>query len=105
MLFHQMAVDIHHSGAGTSAAGFRAGVPSINLTYSIDQIVWGVRAFKLGVGPQPILQKRRTTEALASTICPALKPQILAAASKLGEKIRRERGAENAAEIINQCWE
>jgi sterol 3beta-glucosyltransferase len=104
-LFPRMAAVVHHGGAGTTAAGFRAGVPSVILPYGNDQFAWGLRAFELGVGPKPVPQKRLSAEALASAITTALQPQILAAAGTLGEKIRGEHGAENAADFIDRCWE
>ncbi len=104
-LFPQMAAVVHHGGAGTTAAGFRAGVPSIILPYGNDQFAWGLRAYELGAGPKPVPQKRLTAEALSSAITAALKPQALAAAEALGEKIRKEHGAEIAAEIISRCME
>jgi len=104
-LFPQMAAVVHHGGAGTTAAGFRAGVPSIILPYGNDQFAWGLRAYELGVGPKPVPQKRLTAEALSGAITAALKPQVLAAADALGEKIRKESGAEIAAEIISRCME
>jgi len=104
-LFPRMAAVVHHGGAGTTAAGFRAGVPSIILPYGNDQFAWGLRAFELGVGPRPVPQKRLTTEALSGAITAALRPQVLTAAGALGEKIRGEHGAENAVEIISRCWE
>ncbi len=102
-LFPQMAAVVHHGGAGTTAAGFRAGVPSIILPYGNDQFAWGLRAYELGVGPRPVAQKRLTAEALSGAITAALKPQVLAAAGVLGEKICGEHGAEVAAEIISHC--
>jgi sterol 3beta-glucosyltransferase len=104
-LFPRMAAVIHHGGAGTTAAGFRAGVPSIILPYGNDQFAWGLRVHELGVGPKPVPQKRLTAEALSSAITAALRPQVQAAAGALGERIRMERGAENAVEIISRCWE
>lgn len=104
-LFPRMAAVVHHGGAGTTAAGFRAGIPSIILPYGNDQFAWGLRAFELGVGPRPISQKRLTADALSAAITSAFQPKVVEAASALGEKIRHERGAENAAEIIRHCWE
>jgi sterol 3beta-glucosyltransferase len=103
-LFPQMAAVIHHGGAGTTAEGFSAGIPSIILPYGNDQFAWGLRAFELGVGPRPVPQKHLTSEALSNAITAALKPQVLTAARLLGENIRQERGSENAVEIISQCW-
>ena len=53
-LFPQMAAVTHHGGAGTTGAGFRAGVPSIITPFFADQPFWADRAFALGVGPEPI---------------------------------------------------
>ena len=104
-LFPRMAAVVHHGGAGTTAAGFRAGVPSIILPFGNDQFAWGLRAFELGVGPRPVSQKRLTAEALSGAITAALKPQVLAAANALGEKIRQERGVETAVEVIGRSWD
>jgi sterol 3beta-glucosyltransferase len=104
-LFPRMAAVVHHGGAGTTAAGFRAGVPSIILPYGNDQFAWGQRAFELGVGPRPVSQKRLTAAALSGAITAALQSPILEAAGTLGEKIRSERGAENAAAVIDRCWD
>ncbi len=104
-LFPRMAAVVHHGGAGTTAAGFRAGVPSVILPYGNDQFAWGLRAFELGVGPKPVSQKRLSVEALAGAITTAIQPQIREAARTLGEKIRGEHGAENAVDFINRCWE
>ena len=43
-LFEHVAAVCHHGGAGTSAAGFRAGVPSIIIPFSNDQFAWAHRA-------------------------------------------------------------
>jgi sterol 3beta-glucosyltransferase len=104
-LFPRMAAVVHHGGAGTTAAGFRAGVPSIILPYGNDQFAWGLRAFELGVGSKPLSQKKLTAEALSAAITAALRPPVLSAAAALGEKIRGERGAETAAAIIGQAFE
>ncbi|MEI6423486.1 MAG: nucleotide disphospho-sugar-binding domain-containing protein [Lentisphaerota bacterium] len=36
-LFPRMAAVCHHGGAGTSAAGFQAGVPSVIVPFALDQ--------------------------------------------------------------------
>ena len=41
---------VHHGGAGTTAASFRAGIPTLVLWTGVDQRVWGVQAKRLGVG-------------------------------------------------------
>ncbi len=101
-LFPRMAAVVHHGGAGTTAAGLRAGVPSVILPFGNDQFAWGLRIYELGVGPRPISQKNLTVENLSSAILAALAPQVQSAASELGTKIRSERGAEKAAQIISE---
>ncbi|MFN8418241.1 MAG: hypothetical protein U0528_03190 [Anaerolineae bacterium] len=49
-----MAAVVHHGGAGTTAAGLRAGVPSIIVPFFGDQPFWGQRTAALGVGTAPI---------------------------------------------------
>ena len=43
-LFPRMAAVVHHGGAGTTAAGLRAGVPSIIVPFFADQPFWGRQA-------------------------------------------------------------
>jgi UDP:flavonoid glycosyltransferase YjiC (YdhE family) len=63
-----MTAVVHHGGAGTTAAGLRAGVPSVIVPFFGDQPFWGARAQALGVGPAPLLQKTLTVEALTQAI-------------------------------------
>ncbi|MEM8558775.1 MAG: glycosyltransferase, partial [Bacteroidota bacterium] len=48
-LFPRMAVVVHHGGAGTTAAGLRAGRPSVICPFFVDQPFWGRRVHALGV--------------------------------------------------------
>ncbi len=99
-LFPRMAAVVHHGGAGTTAEGLRAGVPSIIIPHANDQYAWGRRVHELGVGPKAIRRKHLTAENLAETIRVALTDDIKYKADDLGKKIRAERGAENAAKVI-----
>jgi sterol 3beta-glucosyltransferase len=102
-LFPRMAAVIHHGGAGTTAAGLRAGVPGIIIPSGNDQFAWGRLVHKLGVGARPIPRKDLTAEKLSTAIEFALAPEIKAAAAELGVKIRSETGAETAAQAIMNC--
>jgi sterol 3beta-glucosyltransferase len=99
-LFPRMAAVVHHGGAGTSAAGFRAGVPSIIVPFALDQHGWAHRAHQLGVGPEPVPAKLLTAERLADAIRVGTSPEIVAKARRLGEAIASERGARDAAMVI-----
>jgi sterol 3beta-glucosyltransferase len=101
-LFPKMAAVIHHGGAATTAAGLRAGIPTIIIPHGNDQFAWGRRVFELGVGAKPIPRKTLTAERLSEAIQFALSEKVVNAAHELGYKIQGERGAENAARIISQ---
>jgi hypothetical protein len=63
-LFPRVAAVVHHGGAGTTAAGLRAGVPTIIIPFFGDQGFWGQRVADLGVGTAPIPRKQLTAERL-----------------------------------------
>ncbi|MDJ0588568.1 MAG: glycosyltransferase [Pleurocapsa sp. MO_226.B13] len=100
-LFPKMAAVIHHGGAGTTAAGLSAGKPTIIIPHAADQPAWGRRVYELGVGSKPIFKTELTAERLAGAIAFALEPQVVAKASKLGEKLRKEDGVDRAVRIID----
>jgi sterol 3beta-glucosyltransferase len=56
-LFPQMAAVVHHGGAATTAAGFRAGVPTVVCPFFGDQPFWGKLVAALGVGSEPVPRK------------------------------------------------
>lgn len=102
-LFPQMAAVVHHGGAGTTAAGLRAGVPSIIIPFFGDQPFWGQRVAELGVGPQPIPRKRVTPEQLAQAVTQAVtEPGMRQRAADLGARIRAEDGVGQAVALIDQ---
>jgi UDP:flavonoid glycosyltransferase YjiC (YdhE family) len=100
-LFPQMAAVVHHGGSGKTAAGLRAGVPSIIVPFTGDQPFWGQRVYALGVGPKPIPQKRLSTERLAEAITIATTDVAMKhQAAVLGQHIRAEDCVKRAVEII-----
>lgn len=103
-LFPKMAAVVHHGGAGTTAAGLRAGVPSILVPTRGDQPFWGKRLYELGVGTQPIPRKKLNADDLAGAIKTAVSdPQIKQKAAKLGETIRSEDGVSVAVDAV-KMW-
>jgi len=99
-LFQRVAVVCHHGGAGTTAAGFKAGVPSVIIPFSNDQFAWAHRAFHLGVGSKPIYRKSLTASKLAEAIEFTLKDNIINNSIELSKKMATENGAEDCAKII-----
>ena len=100
-LFPRMAAVVHHGGAGTTAAGLRAGKPSIICPFFADQPFWGKRVTTLGVGPQPIPQHRLTADTLAQAIRIATEHQPMRErAFILGSRIQAEDGIRVVTEHI-----
>lgn len=102
-LFPYMAAVVHHGGAGTTAAGLRAGVPSIITPFLLDQYSWADCVVKSGVGLRPADSKRLTAEKLAEAIHTTVTDSALRArASAFGERIRAESGVAHAVEVIER---
>jgi sterol 3beta-glucosyltransferase len=100
-LFPRVAAVVHHGGAGTTAAGLRAGVPSIVIPFFGDQLFWGQRVEALGVGTAPIPRKQLTVELLAKAIHRAVTDRVMhQRATNLGMKIQAEDGIANAIRAI-----
>jgi sterol 3beta-glucosyltransferase len=100
-LFPRMAAVVHHGGAGTTAAGLRAGVPSIVVPFFGDQLFWGQRVEKLGVGTAPIPRKKLTVDNLARAIDRAVTDRVMCQQSaSLGAKIQSEDGIAIAVSVI-----
>lgn len=100
-LFPRMAAVVHHGGAGTTAEGFHAGVPTLICPYFGDQPGWARLSVDLGVGARPIKRSRLTVSRLAAglrevTGTPALRDN----AHALAERLAKEDGVTNAVSVI-----
>ncbi len=102
-LFPRLAAVVHHGGAGTTAAGLRAGVPSVVIPFFGDQPFWGQRVAELGVGPTPIPLRKLTVDHLSQAIQTVVNDQSMRQrAADLGAKIQAEDGIANAVAILEQ---
>jgi UDP:flavonoid glycosyltransferase YjiC (YdhE family) len=98
-----MAAVVHHGGAGTTAAGLRAGVPSIVTPFFGDQPFWARRVHELGVGPRPIPRQSLTAARLAEAIRLAVTDETMRGrATDLGALIRAEDGVGRAVELLER---
>jgi UDP:flavonoid glycosyltransferase YjiC (YdhE family) len=100
-LFPRCSVVVHHGGAGTTAAAVRAGVPQVVVPHAADQPYWGRRMADLGVAADPIARKDLTPERLHRALGVALSAQAREAAYLLGQRVRAEDGAGDAAALIH----
>lgn len=100
-LFPRCAAVVHHGGSGTTAAGLRAGVPSVICPFFGDQPFWGARVAAIGAGPEPIPQKQLTSERLARALELALAdPGLRARTEAIAETLEAEDGVGATIELI-----
>lgn len=93
-LFPRTAAVVHHAGAGTTAAGLRAGVPAVPVPVQLDQHFWAARLTALGVAGPPLRYQRLTAPLLAAAIAAATgTPAPAARARELAAGLAREDGA------------
>ncbi|UJR08606.1 hypothetical protein I4U23_012865 [Adineta vaga] len=100
-LFQHVSAVCHHGGAGTTAAGLRAGKPTIIVPFFGDQFFWGSVIERSGAGPNPLPGKSVTVEQLVD----AFKFVHTSAAREAAERIRvallEENGCETAVHIFH----
>ncbi|MBJ7288201.1 glycosyltransferase [Williamsia sp.] len=94
------AVTVHHGGAGSTAAGLRAGVPAVVCWLGADQPMWGQRVARAGAGVSGPLAAL-TAASLRESLVAALAPASRAAAESLSRRlIEPTRAVEAAVQII-----
>jgi UDP:flavonoid glycosyltransferase YjiC (YdhE family) len=104
-LFERVSMVVHHGGAGTTAAGLRAGIPSVIVPHFADQFFWGRQVHKLGVGPQPIPIQKLTSEKLGNAIQTCLiDTSMQDCARQLSEKIRMENGLHQTQLLLERTF-
>ncbi|OBH57187.1 glycosyltransferase [Mycobacterium sp. E2479] len=85
---------VHHGGTGTTAAGLRAGVPTLILPTFGDQTLWGTQVKRLKVGSARRFSST-TRESLAADLRRVLDPECVARASEISA--RMTKSAESVA--------
>ena len=79
---------VHHGGAGTTAAGLRAGVPTLILWMLGDQPLWGARVKRLKVGTARRFPSM-TQKSLAADLRLILAPGIVGNAREIAASMTR----------------
>lgn len=91
----------HHGGAGTTAAGIRAGKPTIIVPFFGDQFFWGTMIWKSGAGAQPLPGKHLNTEDLAEAFKVVHQWDTREFAKRLQIAFQRENGCEEAVQAFH----
>ena len=79
---------VHHGGAGTTAAGLRAGVPTLILWTDFLQPIWGAQFKRLKVGTARRFSTT-TRESLVADLHTILAPQYLTRAREIATRMTK----------------
>ena len=101
-LFPKMAALVHHGGAGTTAIGLKAGVPSVITPLIFDQRFWAWCAERTGAATPPIAWNKLNATNLADSISLAVSDSTIKnKAQEIGKRISEENGVEEAVNLFN----
>jgi UDP:flavonoid glycosyltransferase YjiC (YdhE family) len=95
-IFPACRVVVHHGGAGTTAAGLRAGVPTLILWLGSDQPIWGARVKRLKVGTARCISTT-TRESLVADLRRILAPEYFARAREIATRMTKPAESITAA--------
>jgi UDP:flavonoid glycosyltransferase YjiC (YdhE family) len=88
VIFPSCRAVVHHGGAGTTAAGMRAGIPTLILWVTADQPIWAAQVKRLKVG-----SARRfstiTEEALVADLHSLLAPRYVSRAREIATQMTK----------------
>jgi UDP:flavonoid glycosyltransferase YjiC (YdhE family) len=91
---------VHHGGTGTTAAGLRAGVPTLILSTDLDQTLWGVRVKRLKVGTARRFSAT-TQKSLVADLRTILDPQYVARAREIATQMTKPaESVATAADLV-----
>ena len=93
---------VHHGGSGTTAAGLRAGVPTLILWTWPDQPFWGAQLKRLKVGTARRFSTA-TRESLVADLRQILAPEYAARARELSTQMTKPaESVANAADLLEK---
>jgi len=99
-LLPRAAAMVHQGGVGTTGQGLRAGIPMLVLPFAHDQHDNGWRVERLGVA-RTIARNSYKAERVASELKELLgNPAYSRNAREIGSRVRSERGAAHAVDLI-----
>jgi UDP:flavonoid glycosyltransferase YjiC (YdhE family) len=102
-LFPKVSAVIHQGGAGTMSLCLRSGVPSMAITFAMDQFVFGQRLSDIGAGLPPIPFYKLSVDTLTTALQVLTRDQsIRDRARALGHQVAAEDGVAKAVAAFDQ---
>jgi UDP:flavonoid glycosyltransferase YjiC (YdhE family) len=103
VVFPSCRAVVHHGGAGTTAAGMRAGIPTLILWVTADQPIWAAQTKRLKVGTARRFSST-SKESLVSDLLSILTPQHLARARQVAIRMTKpEVAVAAAADLLEEA--
>jgi UDP:flavonoid glycosyltransferase YjiC (YdhE family) len=102
-IFPACRAAVHHGGAGTTAAGMRAGIPMLILWFWLDQPMWaaGVERLKVGSARQFLAS---TLDSLVADLRSILTPQCVARAREVAAQMTQPAtSVASAADLLEDA--
>jgi UDP:flavonoid glycosyltransferase YjiC (YdhE family) len=94
---------VHHGGAGTTAAGLRAGIPSLILWNGLDQPIWADAVERLNVGSGHQFPTT-TPESLIAGLHSILAPQCVSRAREIATQMTKPaESVSSAADLLEDA--
>jgi UDP:flavonoid glycosyltransferase YjiC (YdhE family) len=94
---------VHHGGSGTTAAGVRAGVPTLILWVGADQPFWATQVNRLKVGTA-LRFSRTTRDSLRQALGTVLAPEYATRAREVAELMTKPAASvSRAADLLEQA--
>ncbi len=102
LLFPRMSAVVHHCGAGTTAAGLRAGVPTVPVPVTADQPFWAARLASLGAATAPVPFADLSADNAVARLADAVTQAVTSPARRdhATEAARRLAAEDGADEVI-----
>jgi UDP:flavonoid glycosyltransferase YjiC (YdhE family) len=99
-IFPACRVVVHHGGAGTTAAGLRAGIPTLILWMGADQPIWAAQVKRLKVGSARRFAST-TRQSLVADLRSILAPQYVTRARKIATRMTKPTASiASAADLL-----
>ena len=96
---------VHHGGVGTTSQGLRAGIPTLIVPFAFDQPDNAAHAARLG-GSRTLPRAKYKAARVAKELDFLLtKHDYAVKANEIGKLLRKENGAANASDLIEQVLE
>jgi UDP:flavonoid glycosyltransferase YjiC (YdhE family) len=95
-VFSMCRAVVHHGGAGTTAAGLRAGIPMLVLWDVADQPIWAAQVTRMKVGRAQRLSTT-TRESLVAHLRYILAPQYVTRAREIATRMSKPAESVTAA--------